>query len=242
MANNRTLLNNKISQFILRIDLSKDVDINYLKLTELLKDKYDSYKTELHVNYNVDIEKERVCRKDFIKYILGTSSTATTLKIDSFEKSIIIESTQYENDTIYKQCLQNVITALKSIGENISSRRIGMRYINKFSCPNIMSISKILSPLEAKAIKNAVSKDNIARAMMIHEFQCGTNIIRVQFGVPNKFYPSIINNYDIILDIDVFSSGVENMDEWAEAIKSYNHQAYDTFIKYIKDSFLETLK
>ena len=90
----------------------------------------------------------------------------------------------------------------KSIGENISSRRIGMRYINKFSCPNIMSISKILSPLEAKAIKNAVSKDNIARAMMIHEFQCGTNIIRVQLGVPNKFYPSIINNYDIILDID----------------------------------------
>ena len=32
------------------------------------------------------------------------------------------------------------------------------------------------------------------------------------------------------------------MDEGAEAIKSYNHQAYDTFIKYIKDSFLETLK
>lgn len=77
---------------------------------------------------------------------------------------------------------------------------------------------------------------------MIQEFQHEDCMARVQFGVFNKFYPSIIANYDITLDIDVYCSGLIPIDSWNESIKRYNHLAYDTFISYIRDKYLESLR
>ena len=237
----RTLQNNKINQFILRIDLSADSNVNFKLLADSLKDQFDSYRTELHVNYNVNIQKEEVNKEDFIKYLLGMPPK-TNIKIDSFEKSIIIESLQYENNSAYEKTLTNIINALKNIDPNICSRRIGMRYVNNFPCSKLTDVSKILNASDAKAIKEVAGKDNIARAMIVHEYQCGNNLIRVQYGIPNKFYPSVLSNYDVVLDIDVYSGGLQNIDLWRETIKDYNHQAYNIFIEYIKDSFLKTLQ
>lgn len=55
MENNRILQNNKISHFILRIDFTKDIQIDYKMLSESLKDEFATFKTELHSNYNVSI-------------------------------------------------------------------------------------------------------------------------------------------------------------------------------------------
>lgn len=62
----RTLQNNKINQFILRIDLSADSNVNFKLLADSLKDQFDSYRTELHVNYNVNIQKEEVNKDVYI--------------------------------------------------------------------------------------------------------------------------------------------------------------------------------
>ena len=56
MENNRILQNNKISHFILRIDFTKDIQIDYKMLSESLKDEFATFKTELHSNYNVNID------------------------------------------------------------------------------------------------------------------------------------------------------------------------------------------
>ena len=47
MENNRILQNNKISHFILRIDFTKDIQIDYKMLSESLKDEFATFKTEL---------------------------------------------------------------------------------------------------------------------------------------------------------------------------------------------------
>lgn len=241
MDNNRVLLNNKISQFILRIDLTPDTKVDFKRLAEDLKGEYNSYKTELHVNYNINIEKVEINKEDFITYILG-NTPSVVLKIDSFNKSIIIESLMYSDSSIYKNRLKKIIEVLKSYPIDVLSKRIGMRFVNTYSCEKINGVSKIFNTVESKAIINAINKQKIARAMIVEEFQNESNLTRVQYGVPNKFYPSAITSYDMVLDIDVYSGGAESIDTWEETIDGYNHQAYDTFISYIKESYLNTLK
>ena len=131
MENNRILQNNKISHFILRIDFTKDIQIDYKMLSESLKGEFATFKTELHSNYNVNIDNFEVKKEDFIRYLLSTSTIS--LKIDSFEKSIIVELQQYNDKSSYMQCLTKVIEKLKALDIEINSQRIGMRYINIFS-------------------------------------------------------------------------------------------------------------
>lgn len=146
MENNRILQNNKISHFILRIDFTKDIQIDYKMLSESLKDEFATFKTELHSNYNVNIDNFEVKKEDFIRYLLSTSTIS--LKIDSFEKSIIVELQQYKDKSSYMQCLTKVIEKLKALDIEINSQRIGMRYINIFSCSKVSDISKILNPTQ----------------------------------------------------------------------------------------------
>lgn len=238
--NERTLKKNKVGQFILRIDLEKSTDVDFRKLSEMLADDYSTTQTELHVNYCVNIKAGQVDKEDYIKFVL--KSPGVKLTIDSFQKCITIESNKYEDNSIYKERIAKIIELLTLSNPDLNSERIGLRYINIFPCEKPADISKILNTCEAKSVKDSLSHDNIARSILIQEFQHEDCMTRVQFGVFNKFYPSIIANYDITLDIDVYCSGLIPIDSWNESIKRYNHLAYDTFISYIRDKYLESLK
>ena len=78
--------------------------------------------------------------------------------------------------------------------------------------------------------------------MMVHEFQNDSHRVKVQYGIPNRFYPSVITNIDLVLDIDVFAQGVLAIDEWNEVIKECNHSAYNMFCKYMKNTYIESMK
>lgn len=240
MEQGRTLPNNKITQFILRIDIAHNIALDYKFIAEKLKNDFENYRTELHSNYNVNIDDIQVTKEDFIKYLLSTA--ATNIKLDSFEKCIIVDLYQYIDCESYMPYLKKIIQILKSFQIEINARRIGMRYINIFPCSKISEINKILDSTDAKSLKESLNEEKIIRSMIVREYQYGDSLSRVQFGIPNKFYPSILKNYDIVLDIDVYSSGNQEIDTWEESIMQLNHQAYDIFIKYIKESYLQTLE
>lgn len=237
----KTLLNNKIDQFILRIDLTPDAMVDFKQLAEKLTSDYGDARTELHVNYNIDMQKVEVKKEEFLKYIMG-KAPQITLTLDSFERSIVLESNHYDNNSVYKQRLSKIIALIKEMQPESSALRIGMRYINKFPCLKSSEISKYFNSSEANNIKNTLQRSNISRAMLVHEYQFGDYQARIQCGIPNKYYPSVISNYELILDIDVFGLGVQGIDEWENSIRDYNHGAYDMFIRYIKPSLLEDLR
>jgi len=239
--NERTLANNKISQFILRIDLTPDSQVDFATLADKLKGDYGSLKTELKVNFNVNVQTVEVRRENYVSYNLG-DVPAVTLKLDTFEKSIILISVHYDNNEVYKNKLHHIVEAIKSVNPDVKAQRIGMRYINKFACVKKSDISKCLNASEAKTIKDSLEKNNIARSMIVHEFQCDSHMTRVQCGIPNRFYPSVISNYDLILDIDVYGTGIMSVTDWEDNVSEYNHGAYDTFINYTKDSLVQSLK
>lgn len=237
----KTLQRNKIAQFILRIDLTKDEPVDFRQLVERIKDEYGQVRSELHFNYNLDMEKVEVNREEFVTYRLGPIEQVL-LEINVFEQSIILNSSQYINNSVYKNRLQKIMDTLEAIAPNVKAKRIGMRYINKIPCAKQSDISKCLNKAEATAIKEALTRNDISRAMIVHEFQKGDYQARVQCGIPNNFFPSKISVYDLLLDIDVYSTGIQSLEMWNDAVKTYNHGAYDIFVSYIKQNKLEEWK
>lgn len=237
----RTLQNNKISQFILRIDFSKDSSLDFKALAEALKDDYNAYRTELLRNYNVNIDRGEIQPEDFVKFLLG-KAPSPCIYIDSFQGSLVIDASHYENNSVYKARLHKIIEVIKAMNADICADRIGMRYINTISCRKPAEISKILNPPFSRCVKESLTFENASRAMVINEFNYDDFMVRVQYGVPNRFYPSVISNYDIVVDIDVYGLGRRPLDIWEEEIRKYNHKAYDIFMTFIKESFLQTLK
>lgn len=245
MSTERTLSNNKISQFILRIDLTPESRINFTQLVDDLKSEYGSFSTEIknniEVNYNIQSQRVEVKNNNYLFYNLGTPPSVV-LKLDSLSKSITMLSNHYDNKNIYTDRFRRMKDLIIAHGQNVKAQRIGMRFVNSFDGLKRTEISKILEPNYAKIIRSSLENDNISRAMVVHEYQNGSNRARVQFGIPNKFYPSIISSLDLVLDIDVYESGIMPITEWEDNIDEYNHNAYDLFINYIKDTFIESLK
>lgn len=241
MDETRVLTNNKVSHFILRIDVDPASGIQYDKLVNDLKAKASSYKVELHTNFNIDINKQQVNKQDFLKHILGFGQFLR-LFIDTFPNAIIIDASHYETNIVYKSILENIIQALSSQKVDVYANRIGMRFINTFPCAKKEDISKVFKSAEAKAIKDGVEKESVSRVMIVEEFQESDYMKRVQFGVPNKFYPAVITNLDLTLDIDVYTSGRQQMALWNEIVSGCNHIAYNTFVNYIKESYLDSMK
>lgn len=239
--NNRTLQNNKISQFILRIDLMPGRKADFKWLAEQLSQEYGTVRTELHVNYNVNMSTVQVDKQEFITYILG-KSPEVVLKLDGFERSIILTSNQYKDNSIYKDKLHGIVTLLRDKHSDLSASRIGMRYINKFPCTKPSDIGKYLDTSDASCIKSSLKREDISRTMLVHEYQLGDFQARIQCGIPNKFYPSVITNYELVLDIDVYGVGAQPITRWEESVRDYNHGAYSYFTKYIKSTIIESLR
>ena len=237
----KTLQNNKISQFLLRIDIMPGMSIDFKGLAEALSVDYGTVRTELHVNYNVDMQKVEVNKEEYLTYVLGKAPNVT-LRLNCFERSIVLTSTHYANNSVYKERMHKLISILKEANPEVAASRIGMRYINTFPCLKPSEISKYLNIAEANSIKETLKRDNISRAILVHEYQDGDYQTRVQCGVPNKFYPSVITNYELVLDIDVYGVGSQPIDRWEDSIRDYNHGAYAYFRQYVKPSLVEEMR
>jgi uncharacterized protein (TIGR04255 family) len=239
--NKNTLERNRVSRFLLKIDLTKDSQVDFSELARRLSDDYETHKTENHINYMFNVETENVKREEFLTYILSNQNDVN-LRLNSFEKSIVIDTSHYINNSIYKDRLNQITGLLNTLYPETRSMRIGMRYINKFDCNKTTEISKILTTEEATAIKNSLKREGLSRTMFVHEYLYDDCRSRIQFGIPNQFYPSIIRNYELVLDIDVYNNGSVGLNDWDGFVSVYNHRAYDIFTQYVKETYRETLK
>lgn len=246
MDENRTLNNNQIGKFILRIDIDKSTPIDFSYVVDALQGDYTSKKIEVQEHYDINIDEQKnegnVAKSIFPRFVL-TYADGAYLKLGTFDNNIIIESNKYRDNSVYKDRIAKVLAIIKEKhGEGISSTRIGMRYINTFPCENEKDISKIFNPSDSKSIREGLSKPNISRVLLVSEFNEEDHQIRIQYGVPNKFYPSIITRPDLMLDIDVFSLGLQPINEWEGVIRTANHDAFRIFNEYIKASYIEKMR
>ena len=239
----RTLSNNKVSTFIIRIDLDMSSVLDYNDVSQSLSSVFPDIQTHIFPHYNVNLDNvsiEKVEAKKFIFII----DEGVRLELTPIDKAIIFSSSFYTTNDIYKERLQRIVDVIsEKTGGNLKARRIGMRYINTFPSIKEGNLPIVLNASETKILKDSLStKENLSRLIVVDEYLKDDFRIRVQYGVPNKFYPNKITSRDIILDIDVYSEGLQNIDAWCDNVSKYNHAAFDTFKKYIRTEVFEQLR
>ena len=104
------------------------------------------------------------------------------------------------------------------------------------------NIKKILQKPNDKVIIDSLAKVNLNRSVFVEQYNNGNYFVRVQYGIFNKFYPAVIRNLDVTLDIDVYYGGLTPIADWTENIRTYNHAAFDKFKEYVEPSYIETMQ
>lgn len=237
-----TLAQNKINQFILRIDLLDDRGLKFDMIVPEIEKMFDSYKSEMEHNLNILVEEENLEKRDFVNYVFN-SSDGTTLKLQTREKAIVFETNHYLDNSIYKERLNVLIgMIMTAVGDQVTARRIGLRYVNSFPCAKVADVRKVLNLTYGATVSSILKSEQLTRAIVLEEYQHEDCYARVQYGIPNKFYPSLIKSLDLLLDIDVFQAGAQFITDWAESVKVCNHKAFEVFRLFIKEDYLAKLK
>ena len=239
--NSQTLSKNKITQFILRIDLPKESTLDFHQLAMDLKDDYIRLIENKEHNVQLNINTNEVAHRDFVNYTL-IADNGVQLLLNSLQKIISFESNTYIDNSVYLDRLTNIIEKINNQGiVGLISSRIGMRFINLFPCERKENIKKILKTPNDKAIVESLAKDSINRSIFVQQYNYGNYYVRVQYGLFNKFYPAVIKNLDVTLDIDVYYANVP-ISEWFDTIKDFNHAAFAKFIEYVNPNYIALMR
>lgn len=94
--NDNTLEKNKINQFIFRIDLHKDSQIDFKRLALDLQGGYERLIDNIEHNVHFNVNTDEVTKRDFINYTLAADN-GIKLIMNTLEKSI-----SFENHFVYR--------------------------------------------------------------------------------------------------------------------------------------------
>ena len=240
----RTLRKNLIKKFILRIDLLPNENLNLADVAEAMMDNFDRAEKRQVKNLTVKFtqDKSEVGRSETFDIVLISEKKSMSMTFSEAQNSFIIQSSQYENNSIYKGLIKELVSTISKIDSNTNVRRVGLRYINDFFCDKIVNIGRIYGKRLSSIVRSMVSEDSLARVIGIEEYNNNGNKIRLQYGIPNKFYPSIITVYNLLLDIDSYTEDTIPINDLEKVISELNHAAYSCFKKEINENYVEKLK
>ena len=111
--NEQTLPKNKITQFILRIDLPKDCTLDFRQLALDLKDDYVRFVENTEHNVHLDLDRHSVTERDFINYVLHADN-GVQLILNTSQKTISFESNSYIDNSVYVDRLAAIIEKINN--------------------------------------------------------------------------------------------------------------------------------
>lgn len=241
---NRTLTKNNITNFILRVDLLKSESLTLPNLAEIMSDYFDRSEKRQISNFAVTFtqNKSELKRQETFDHVLVSEEQHVTMTFSELSNSFWIESNHYRDNSIYKNIMIKTVEAVTQIDPTIEAKRIGLRYINEFKCENQRKISKIYGKRLASVIFKMLTNPSLSRIIGVEEYNYGNQKLRLQYGIPNNFYPEIIKKYDYLLDIDSYIELICNVAEWNEVLVDLNHTAYKKFFEEMNPLYLEEIK
>ncbi len=240
----RKLNKNKINNFILNFQLPPNL-FDPVKVINNITPVFERREKRIIPNFTVNVKNNEdpvITKNDTIDHILINESKNFTITFKSDGSSFWFETSTYVDYRTYLDPLATVVEAIEKINSSIFSTRIGMRFVNTFPSLKLKDTSKVFQGDVAKNIIRGSSKEGISRFIAQEEYNLLNLFLRVQYGIPNKHFPAILNNYDLLLDIDAFDIAQQKISEWDDVLKRLNHAAYHKFIEYLNPKYLETLK
>lgn len=240
-----TLTKNKIKQFIIRVNLLRSDKLDFVKLVGNMSRHFNRTEKREIKSFSIDFTQNisEGPKEINIDYVLINEKDKYSLTFSEFQKAFWIESSYYVDNSFYKELMPNIISELNKFDEEgIQSKRIGLRYVNEFECRNVDDIKSIFSNRLTKVMGNMLLPEKQSRIIGVEEYNHGDYKQRLQYGVPNKFYPSVVSVFDLLLDIDTYVDIVSDSNEWEDVIRILNHASYEKFEQEINKKYLLTLK
>lgn len=244
-TSDKTLNKNEIKNFILKVDLIDNDQFSIAKIAEKMSQYFEITEKKQIDRYLINFTKgsSELTRRDTFNYVLLSYEKSISMTFSETECAFWLETDKYKDNSMYKEIISNVVNVIGSNFDKVFSKRIGLRYINEFKCEKKKNISKIYGKRLSSLVRSMTIEDDMqSRVIGVEEYNNDGFKMRFQYGIPNKFYPSVINSFDLVLDIDSFIESESKVNEWEEAISTLNHAAYEKFIKEINPKYLEDLK
>jgi uncharacterized protein (TIGR04255 family) len=240
----KTLSKNNINNFILRIDLIKNDKLDIGKIADEMTKYFDRAEKKKLSNYTVNFTNSdsKLTKKDVFNFVLVSETNSISMTFSEIENAFWIDSFQYKNNSIYKEYIIKVIKEISTICDDAEAKRIGLRYINQFKCENIRYISRIYGKRLTTITKAMIKEENLSRVIGVENYNNDEYKLRLQYGIPNSFFPSIITSYQLLLDIDSFIDSTCKITDFQKIISDLNHAAYGQFIKEMNPRYLEVIK
>ena len=240
----RQLSKNSLDLFILRFELIQNSVIDFDLLLSDISKHFDRTEKRLLTNFEVNFttDKSEVNKVESYDYVLTKEKERYSMTFSKSQNAFWFETTNYINRETYANVVKELLNSAEKNNIKLTTRRIGMRFINNFKCNSPRQISKIFLPEISRNLVHRVSQNSISRIICQEEFNYDSCKVRVQYGIPNKFYPAVINNFDLLLDIDSYEDKIQELESLLETINNLNHCAYKAFISNINPTFLNSLK
>lgn len=242
--NTSTLSKNALKQFILRIDFGLLENSIISNIVNSISPKFDRIERRLiqGVKFKIDPQNTEVQKQDTFDVICVSDINGIMLTFSERDGSITFESNKYKDKDTYHGILNSLIESCTALKYDYSSRRIGMRFINEFTCDRKSNISKIFDKRLANIVRNMLSTDSNSRVIAMEESTAQQYKSRVQYGVINKFYPEQIRLYDLLLDLDLYIDTPVDIIDFGEITKTLNKAAFYSFKSCMNPAYLEKLK
>lgn len=241
----RTLTNNKIAQFILRIDFVP-ANFSLACLKEAASKYFDQNETTTSYTPLLRVEGTRITLEQQAATTLTyyrKESRTTEFQILVEKACIALQSSQYIDSNMYRPLITTIQQLCKEGNVDIRTARIGLRFINNFPCTFTEKINKILNKPYVQMINGLLTPDTLSRTGIVSEFKHDGWSSRLQLGVFNDIgYPGELCNHDITVDIDSFAKGWIPVEEWMDYIDNFNHGAYDLFTTVVHPSLIEKMR
>lgn len=240
----KTLSKNCIKNFILKVDIIKNENCKLNQIAEDLSESFDRVEKRQINNLTINFTSNNadLCKNQSFNYVLISESDSIMVTFSESSNSFWIESSQYKSNSVYKKIVEKIVKVGSDLCGEFESKRIGLRYINEFKCDKLKELSNIYDKRLASIVKSMLVGKKQIRAICVEEYNVDEYKWRLQYGIPNKFYPEPISVFDLLLDIDVYDEQVCKINEWEEKIKILNHAAYECFEKEVNSNYLKRLK
>ena len=221
---------NYLKQVIFRLDLTRELgqskklaDAFYNQDIASLFPNRKNLKgkvIESSITAGPDGEKIAQSQRDVMSFEFSDKDNTRTLNIESSSIILSVINNSYKDSEDLKKTIRYIVGQLKSVYGPITSKRIGLRYINiispsgeggAFEWDNYISENLLFM------LRFVENNAELTRAMNVIELNKENCRIRFQSGMFNSEYPNPITRKEFVLDYDAYTteetelSGIEDV-------------------------------
>ena len=252
-------LNPFISDVILRIDFAEKEEAikNSLQqdfIDECLKkfpikEIYKKTEKQVTVSNNSDgIEHDTVINTEIFNewHFKDVNKENEIIVTHSF---FVIHIKKYSTYQEIRKVFIDLFGKLSELYPSIKGNRFGLRYIDKINLINERKPSATWFDFWKKYInkdilgnlKYSTCERNLSRCLSVIEMNFEEYMFRFQYGIHNQDYPAIVKKEIFILDADLYSMGLFDINDIQILIDKFHEKAKEWFENSITDNLRDKM-